>query len=494
MSALLSRLSGAQATLVSFFGAFVAGSLALFASEHLLNGNPLPLVDAAFISMSALCVTGLVSIDFGAWHAVSQVITLLLIQMGGLGIIFFTVVLGRAVAEGLSKSTQINTLLADLLDIGNSSVWNLIFSIARITICVEAIGWLILWNHLSPTLGTGYACWWALFHSVSAFCNAGFGLFSDNLVRFQTDWTVNLTIASLIVVGGIGYPVILLLEKYSLSVAYRFLYRIYVRAETKMLTTGESSMERLAIVLDRMDFFIGRHTARLQGVASVPQMVVALIGTVTLISAGTVVGLAAEWANPNSIGSISSVSGKTLGALFQSVSTRTAGFNTIDIGALRASTLFFYIILMYVGACPQGTAGGIKIPTIFVLGGYLRSFFSEQPRVSLLKYTISKVSVAQSVRLYFLSTVFLAAVTFAITIFAEEHTLLRSMFEVVSAFGTVGLSTGITVQLSVAAKCTIILTMYAGRVGLLTCLSAFRPKPQGILAQLGDDGEKIQVG
>jgi trk system potassium uptake protein TrkH len=490
----LTKISGAQATLLSFFLAFVLGSLAIYVSEHLLHGNPLPLIDAAFIAMSALCVTGLTSIDFGTWHTVSQVITLLLIQIGGLGIIFFTVILGRAVAEGLSKSTQLNTLLADVLDVTHQGVWNLIFSIVRITFGVEIIGWLVLWWHLSPSLGSAYACWWGLFHAVSAFCNAGFALFSDNLVQLRADWVVNLTVAGLIIVGGIGYPVILLLEKQALTFVYRFLYRLYVRAETRLLINGESSMERLTILLDRVDFFINRHTTRLQGVASVPQMIVALIGTATLLTAGTVVGLVEEWTNPQTLGSLSGSAERTLTAFFQSVSTRTAGFNTIDIGALRISTLFFYTLLMYVGACPQGTAGGLKIPTVFVLGGYLRSFFADQPRVSLLRYIISKVSVAQSVRLYFLSTTFIALVTFCMTIFNEQHLFLQSLFEVVSAFGTVGLSMGITTSLSVLAKCTIILTMYAGRVGLLTCLSALRHRPQGILVQLGDDGEKIQVG
>lgn len=489
------RFSGAQTTLVSFFTAFLLGSLALFLSENLL-GSGTSWIDAMFICMSALCVTGLSSIDFSQWHVVSQAITLVIIQLGGLGIIFFTVLLGRTVIAGLSKSTKLNLLLSDVFDVEQNGVWNLIFSILRITITIEVVGFLIVWHHIAPQMGTKRGAWWALFHTVSAFNNAGFGLNQDNLAGYRDDAVVSLTIAGLIILGGIGYPVILYIEKSFLQVANFGLKKLIALLEVKVMQTGELTFTiRVSYkALDLVDAFIDQRVVRITGASSRTQMRTAIIGTVTLITLGTLLTVFGEWANADTLAPLG-IDKKVLASFFQSVTTRTAGFNTISIGSLRDFTLFGYIIFMFIGACPQGTSGGIKIPTIFVLYGYLRSFFSISPRVTISGRIISKSSVAQSVRLYFLSTAFLSFVMFMVALTDFKHHFLQLIFEIVSAFGTVGLSMGITSRLTVAPKLFLILTMYTGRVGLLTFLAALRRREAAnLLMQIPDDGERVQIG
>jgi len=230
----------------------------------------------------------------------------------------------------------------------------------------------------------------------------------------------------------------------------------------------------------------------LAGVASPLQMKVVSYGTVVLILTGMIFTLVAEWSNTATLGNLE-FGDKLLASFFQSVTTRTAGFNTVDIGSLQVRTLLLYMTLMFIGAAPQGTAGGIKIPTFVTMIGYLKASFRGQGRVSIMNFIVSKTSVGHAVKLYVMSSTFVLTALLLMTTIETKLTLLQMSFEVVSAFGTVGLSTGVTTILSSSSKILLVVVMFVGRVGLLTIGSAII-KPKGDFASSVDDGMKLQIG
>lgn len=443
-------------------------------------------IDALFTAVSALCVTGLTSTDFSQFTLTGQIVTLLLIQMGGLGIIVFTSMFAFAVFRGFSDRLSFKKMLAGIVDTEHHYVARMIKHVAFYTLLIEGVAALVMavrlaWfvdpaviNHINPW-------WWGLFHSVSAFNNAGFGLLNSNLVPLVNDPVINLTIMALIVLGGLGYPV--------------------------LIAFHAAFMSRLHPVTGYKDKLY-KEDAGL--VASPAQIRIALWGTVLLIAAGTLLPLWIESQNP--------VLGQTWGqrimaAAFQSVSTRTAGFNTIDIGSLHAATLFLFMVLMFIGANPAGTAGGIKIPTLAVLYGYIKDWFMAPGRpVMLFKHAVSKFALSHAIRLFFFSVMFVFSIIFFITVFEREYLItpdplinfLKVAFETFSAFGTVGLSMGFTggvtslsAIFSVPSKLLIILTMLVGRLGPLTLLAALPWKRRYMDAEPSPDYEdavKLQIG
>ncbi len=446
-------------------------------------------IDAWFTSVSALCVTGLTTTDFSQFTPLGQVVVMVLIQIGGLGIIVFTSIFAIAVFRGLSERVPVRRLLGSVLNSEQHDVADMLKYVVIYTFGFEFIGFLIMGVHLQwfadPSILNGInPWWWSLFHSVSAFNNAGFGLLNNNLMSFVTDPVINLVIAMLIILGGLGYPVLI-------AIYFWFRTRVFSRNLTKAKVANLRS--------------------DLSGVASLVQVRVALVGTVMLLVIGTVIPFIIEYSNP--IQSNYSFTEKLLINFFQSVSTRTAGFNTIDIGALHISSLFLYMLLMFIGANPAGTAGGIKIPTVAVLYGYLKDWFAapRQP-VMLLGRSISKFAVSHAIRLLFFSIIFVGFVTFMVS--AIESTYLitpdslfnfqKVLFETVSAFGTVGLSMGFrdgvtsfSAILSDPSKILIILTMLVGRIGPLAILEALPWKRVHENADLSPDfvnSDKIQIG
>lgn len=444
-------------------------------------------IDTLFTAVSALCVTGLTSTDFSQFTLTGQIITLILIQMGGLGIIVFTSLFAFAIFRGVSERTNFHNLLASVLDTNNHQVRDMLKYVFTYTAIFEGAGFLIMGTYLQffadKSLLEGInPWWWAIFHSISAYNNAGFSLHSSNLVQYVHDPVINITIAALIILGGLGYPVLI------------FIFA-YIRGK---IFKKNDSLER-ALNQD------------LAGVASIVQVRVAIIGTVMLLVLGTVVTLGMEWGNTTV--TYQTFGEKILTAFFQSVSTRTAGFNTIDIGALHVATLFLYMGLMFIGANPAGTAGGIKIPTLAVLYGYIKDWFMKpgQP-VTLLGSRISKFALSHAIRLFFFSTIFMMGIIFLIGIFERNYLLtpdplfnfLKVMFEVVSAFGTVGLSMGFaggvtsfSAILSDSSKTLLIITMLFGRLGPLTILASLpwkRAYANEPLSPDHDDVQKIQIG
>ncbi len=443
-------------------------------------------IDSLFTAVSALCVTGLTSTDFSRFTLPGQIVTLILIQMGGLGIIVFTSIFAFAVFRNLSERLSMSRMLAGIMDTKHHYVKRMVRHVTIYTLVIEGVGALIMGARVAwfvdPTvINTINPWWWGIFHSISAFNNAGFGLLNNNLIPFVNDPVISLTIMALIVLGGLGYPVLI-----SLHVLLK-----------SWISLGRKSTKRD----DKEDAAL---------VASPVQVRIALWGTVVLIALGTIVPLLAERANPV-LGS--SLGERVLSAAFQSVSTRTAGFNTIDLGVLHVSTLFLYVIFMFIGANPAGTAGGIKISTVAVLYGYIKDWFMKPGEpVKLFKQAISKFAVSHAIRLFFFSILFVFGIIFLITFFEDKYlftpdpliNFLKVSFEVFSAFGTVGLSMGfkdgvtsLSAIFSTYSKSLIILTMLVGRLGPLTLLAALPWKRRHMDAKLTpdyDDAVRLQIG
>jgi trk system potassium uptake protein TrkH len=305
-------------------------------------------------------------------------------------------------------------------------------SIIYTTLVVEGAGALLLFGAFGPSLGWGWGSVYAsVFHAVSAFCNAGFSLFADSLERFRSSLPVNLLVGLLIVIGSIGFAVIANLK--------------------------EAALARL-----------GAGGRRLPGPRLSPNTRLVLTGTAVLVPAGLLLFYALEHGR--------SLHGLDLGtqylaAFFQSVTLRTAGFNTVPMGALSSSTYLFMILFMFIGGASGSTAGGIKINTVGVILAYVRSQLRDQENTALFRHMISKDLVLRALLIFLFGTAAVLAGTLLLSVF-ENAPFLKLLFEATSAFGTVGLSAGVTPGLSGAGKCVIIVLMFVGRLGPLTMLAA----------------------
>ena len=491
------KYSAAEITIFGFLAVILVGSFAVYLTEN-IGGQSLSVVDAVFMSTSAVCVTGLASVDFSEWSFAGQVVIMVLIQIGGFGVVTAFRLLWVGRASDLSPGSAMT--LESLLDVegGRTTLLQILASTAKLTLAFEFLGFLVMYGHLKTHLPEDVsALWFSVFHTVSAFNNAGFGLYSDSLVQFQGDKVLNLIIAAQIIVGGIGYPVLLGLERLALLIIHRAFSFTEVVVEMVAIRKPERLpfIEPVYNLIDRARIRAKSINEELAGVASPLQMKIVIYGSLFLIAAGMAFTLLFEHNDPNSLGMMT-MGDKLMAAFFQSVTTRTAGFNTVDIATLQTRTLLMFILLMFIGAGPQGTAGGIKIPTFVTMLGYIRSSFRGRNRVSIYRYVVSKVSVANAVKLYVMSSTFVCAATLLMAAVESQFSLMQMTFEVVSAFGTVGLSTGITTYLSAASKILLVLTMFTGRVGLLTIGSAII-KPLREAAPTGawkDDGMKLQIG
>jgi len=492
------KYSAAEITIFSFLTAILIGTGLLYLVEN-YHGKGLALLDALFMSTSAICVTGLTSVDFSRFTLAGQIITMILIQVGGFGVItaFRLLWIGRTSILSPNSTLTLGSVL-DCSDLERrQTIFQILASTAKITITIELTGFLIMYWYLSGRIEDMSPAWFSLFHTISAFNNAGFGLYADNLMRFRDDLFLNGLLAGLIIMGGIGYPVILGIERIGLILLHKLLMFIEVFIERIVLRKPEriSLVEPFYTFVDRLLLRSKNIQKELAGVATPLQMKVVIYGTITLLVTGAVFTLLAEWSNENTLGPLP-LDQKILVSLFHSVTARTAGFNTVDLGFWHIRTLMFYIILMFVGAGPQGTAGGIKIPTFVTLLAYIRSSFRGRPRVNIFNFVVSKVSVGNAVKLYVMSSTFVVTAIILITLFEKQFSLMQMVFEVVSAFGTVGLSTGITFALTGMSKVVLIVTMFVGRVGLITIGSAIiKPSDEYEQARVTtDDGMKLQIG
>lgn len=449
---IIKKLNPPQILAFSFLCVIIIGTVLLsmpFATE---SGRKLPLVDSLFTATSATCVTGLIVRDTGThFSGFGKAVILILLQMGGLGIMtfstLFAILLGRKLTIKHDVVIQ-RTMTANKVQ----NLATLITYILLITLGIELLGAACLAFRWAGTTDWSFGKVLAnsVFHSVSAFCNAGFSLFSTSFSSFLGDAYINLIMIFLIIIGGIGFVVILELPR---LLRRKPPYRVSIQTK------------------------------------------VALTVSLSLILIGATVFLFSEGNN-----AMDGLSGKEkiLGSVFQSVTTRTAGFNTLNIGKLATPTLCFFVFLMFIGASPGSTGGGIKTCTFGVLLATAFSMLKNRDRVSMFKRTIPKDVVRKALVVLFLALtwIFVAALLLAVTESGKAASLdnffLRVLFEVTSAFGTVGLSTGITSTLSMAGKVIIICTMFAGRVGPLTLALAVALQRDKVAYTYPE--EKIMIG
>ena len=427
----LSRLSPPHQLIVSFAGIILAGAALLMLPAATIKGSIHP-VDALFTATSAVCVTGLTVLDTGKdFSLFGQLVILGLIQCGGIGIItfslFFMAMFGKALPY-FGRRTAEDTFSQK----GAEGFYPLLKAVIIFTALIELTGALFLAVRFIPSFSVLTGSYYAIFHSISAFCNAGFAIFPNNLMDYKGDILVNLVITGLIITGGLGFVV---LHELRAGVFSR-LARISLHSRLVLMVTG------------------------------------------VLLLGGMLIFMILEWNN-----TLEGLPMKTkiLASWFQSVTPRTAGFNTLDYGMMTDATLFFTILLMFVGASPGSTGGGIKTSTLGVFIALAISRYKGREEVSIFNRTISKDVVFKAFSIGLISGVIV--VTFVIFILGSElgampHPESRGifvnlLFEAVSAFGTVGLSTGITAKLGYSTKFLLILLMFAGRLGPLTIAIAF---------------------
>jgi len=405
--------------------------------------EPLRFIDALFTSTSATCVTGLIVKDTGSdFSVMGQVIILSLIQLGGLGIVVFGAVFALLLGQALSVRESV--AMQDLLSARTlSRIGNMIAFIFVGTALIEVAGAVILLG-MWETSG-GHERWFcSVFHSISAFCNAGFSLFSDSFMRYNRCWQVYAVVCPLIVLGGLGFGVLYDIGNILADRVKRFIKR----SMNKELRFSMEAPKRM----------------RLQ-----TKIVLSVSAILIILGAGAILLFERYAAGPGPAGEPD-----VLGALFQSITARTAGFNTVDVAALSPASKFVLILLMFIGGSPGSTAGGIKTVTLAVIITTVVAALRKRSEVEMFRRSvrIAIVGRAITVTVLFAAVLFAATMSLSITENASGHAMLDIMFEAGSALGTVGLTTGLTPDLTDAGKLIIIAVMLIGRLGPLTLLAA----------------------
>ena len=446
-------LARPQAVLIlSFAGVILAGAVLL--SLPFCQARPVAFLDGLFTSVSAVCVTGLITKDTGGdFSLAGQWVILGLIQLGGLGIMTFSAFLGSLLGRRLSLRNHYVLQEVFLPEQSSGKFGKILVFIVAVTAVVEFLGALLLWIRLGATEAALFP---ALFHSVSAFCNAGFSLWSDSLVRFRGDPAVNGIVIGLIVTGGLGHIVLFEVTR-------------------RVFHHRKKDLPVLFSLHTRLVFWT--------------TMALILLGGVLFYlfeSGNALEGLPAGE--------------KALSSLFQSVTTRTAGFNTLDIGSLTTPALLLFVVFMLIGGSPGSTAGGMKTTTFVVFFASLRSWLRGDENITILKREIPQEAGKRAVIIASSVFLLLAAGTLVLSLteggsvpFAREGSRLTAdLFEAASALGTVGLSTGITPTLSAGGKVTIMVLMFSGRLGPLT-LATFATGPDKG-PRVGYPEERVMLG
>ncbi|MDY6940615.1 MAG: TrkH family potassium uptake protein [Cyanobacteriota bacterium] len=421
---------------LGFLGVIAIGTILLMMPFSLSSGTWNDPITALFTATSATCVTGLIVVDTGSYYSFwGQFFILSMIQVGGLG--YMTATTFLLILLGRRFKLKYKVALQQALDTaGLSNVGQLLRSIIATTLLVELTGVFLLMLVFARDLGFKVGVWQSIFHSISAFNNAGFSLFADSLMGYATSPVINLVIPALVIFGGIGYQVILeaylwLRGKISRS-AERFCFSLHFKIVT--------STNNFLLVL------------------------------------GTLIYFFAEYHNPLTLASFN-FQGQLMAAWFQSVITRTAGFNSIDLGQMTNAALFAMMILMLIGASPGSTGGGLKTTTVRVLFNCTQAVLQGREDVNIGRRQIPVELILKAVSVVVGSLLTIAIATALISITDPGLEFISVSFEVISAFATVGLSIGITSKLSILGKLAIVLIMYIGRVGILLLMSAILGDP-----------------
>ncbi len=400
-----------------YMGCIVVGGMVLWLPVS--NTGGVSLWDAFFISTSAVTVTGLAVVDTAtAFTPFGQVVIALLIQLGGLGLMTFAVLLLTFL--GIPVGLPHRVILRE--EVNQASLHNLT-EITRVILIVslgcEAAGALLLCLVFVPEFGWVTGVGHAVFHSISAFNNAGFSLYPDNLTRWVGNPVINVTIPALFILGGLGFIV---------------LADIYEQRRWRKLTLHSKLM---------------------------------IVGTLALIGFSWLAFAALEWGNPGTLGALPGTAARLWASWFQAVTTRTAGFNTVDFAQVHDGTALMTMSLMLIGGGSTSTAGGIKVTTLIVLAAATLAFFRRQTQMHLFGRSLGSEEVLKVLALTMVSMLLVLTGIFIVSI-SHDGDFLDMAFEVTSAFGTVGLSRGATGELDTVGRCVIMVIMFLGRVGPLT--------------------------
>ena len=456
-----------QTLIASFLFLIISGAGLLMLPAASRDDRNLSFIDALFTSTSATCVTGLIVKDTGQdFSMMGQVVIITLIQLGGLGIVVFGAVL--ALLLGQAFSLRESVAMQDLLNTRTiSRIGNMIAFIFIFTVLIEAAGAVSLfwmWDD-SPNWSGMHNQWFtSIFHSISAFCNAGFSLFSKNFIRYNRNWQLYSVVCPLIILGGLGFSVLYDLLNIASDRTKRLLKKCFIKQSRFSMKTPKRLQLQTRIVLT----------------VSASLIILGALGILFF----------EHYTNHGDSGQKTGV----MGALFQSITARTAGFNTVNIKALSPSSKFILILLMFIGGSPGSTAGGIKTVTLAVVVMTTIAALRKRPEVEMFKRSVRIVVVGRAitVTMLFLTVLFAATLALNVTESSSDFSFMDIMFEAGSALGTVGLSTGITPVLTTAGKLIIIMVMLIGRLGPLTLLAmlTFNLKP----ARYSYPEESIIVG
>jgi len=440
------KLNPAQLFVLSFFTIILIGAILLMLPKSTYSG--ISFVDALFTSTSAVCVTGLIVVDTGTYFThFGQIILIVLMQLGGLGIMTFASFFSY-LFKGIS-SYKNQLMLSDMTNSEKiAEVFSIIKKIVLVTFSIEAIGAILIFRSLNSSLipDLNNRIFFSIFHTVSGFCNAGFSTLTNNLyeVGYRFNYPLHIEIAFLIILGGIGFPIIFNFFKY---------LRHIIIKRIKLLEDNKSAVHAPWVI-------------------NINTKLVVITSTL-LIVFGMLFFYLLEF--NHSLANQSEL-GKIVGAFFGAVTPRTAGFNTINMSSLQAPTILLIIFLMWVGASPASTGGGIKTSTFAIATLNIFSIARRKTKTEIFHREIAAISIKRAFAVISLSLIVIGFAIFLITIFDGDKNMMAIVFECFSAFSTVGLSLGITSSLTDASKIILVLTMFIGRVGMLTLLISFLKK------------------
>lgn len=423
---LIKKCSRNQILALGFFIIILIGAIILSLPISTSSGKNTNFLDSMFTATSAVCVTGLVAVDTGThWSIFGKFIIILLIQIGGLG--FMTLSTIGVIILGKKISFSERLLIQDSINSGKlSGVVKLSKNIVLVSLLIEFIGAICLSFVFVPQMGFVKGSLYSLFHSISAFCNAGFDLFGNfsSLTSYKTNYIVNIVIMLLIILGGLGFATI---------------FDIKEKRKFKKFSL---------------------HTK------------IVCVTSLVLIIVPSIMFFLIEMNNPNTIGDLN-FADKILTSVFQVVSPRTAGFNTIDLNAMKDGTKFLTIVLMFIGGSPASTAGGFKTTTFAIILIAVISLIKEREHIEAFGRTISYKILNKALIILSIGFFLVFSGTMVLSLTNEQFDFLTILYEVVSAYGTVGLTLGITTQLNIISKIVLMIIMFLGRVGSLTILYAF---------------------
>ena len=417
--------------LYSFIAIIFIGTVLLALPISSATGKSIPIIDSLFTTTSAVAVTGLVVNDVSkSFSLFGKTIIMILIQLNGLGIMTFSSIIVLFVSKKISYQTK-KIVQEDLNYNTLFDIQKYIKNVVKTVFFIEFLGAFCLFFVFIGRYSFLKAVYYSVFHSVSAFCNAGFTLYTANLIDFKSNNIINIVIPLLIFLGGIGFAVLNNIQLYVKKKITKDKKKIRLMLTTKM----------------------------------------AVIISISLIIIGTVITFFLEMNNPATLQSLS-LHDKILTSIFQSVTTRTAGFQTLDLAHMKMGTVILYIVLMYIGASPGSTGGGVKTTTfgVIVLGVY--STLTNREDIELKRKKITWDIFNKAISIVFISLTYIIFIVFCLSLLETNKGFIELVFETVSAFGTVGLSMNITPELGNISKLLITLTMFVGRVGPLTIAMA----------------------